>query len=313
MTTRRINGLALATFGALVLTPDALFMRWSEMDGAQMLAWRAPAMAGLFLLAWAVTSRNRRGDGAALLTGAGLTVAVAQMFNATLFPAGIALAPVAVMLLAVATVPVCAAILARILYGERTDRATWVTIPVVLAGIALAVTGEGEMGFDPRAALGALAGLGVALSLSTTFVTLRHNPQVPLLLAMGLGGMAAGAFGFALTGPARMTDGHVWAILVTGLLILPVSFFSLSEASRHAPAAGVSLIMLLETVLGPLWVWLGTGEAPTPRMMAGGAIVVGALAVYILHGRRRARKSALGADRAKGLDTRTTSRPARRP
>jgi drug/metabolite transporter (DMT)-like permease len=41
--------------------------------------------------------------------------------------------------------------------------------------------------------------------------------------------------------------------------------------------------MLLETVLGPILVWVGVGEAPTPLMMVGGAIVVASLATYLLH------------------------------
>ena len=72
------------------------------------------------------------------------------------------------------------------------------------------------------------------------------------------------------------------AILVTALLILPASFFSLSQASRYTQAANVSLLMLLETVLGPLWVWIALGEAPTARMLTGGAIVLASLALYIL-------------------------------
>jgi drug/metabolite transporter (DMT)-like permease len=47
-------------------------------------------------------------------------------------------------------------------------------------------------------------------------------------------------------------------------------------------------LLLLETVLGPLWVWIGVGEAPTPMMLVGGVIVVGSLAIYLWHtGRRR--------------------------
>jgi len=67
-----------------------------------------------------------------------------------------------------------------------------------------------------------------------------------------------------------------------------VSFFSLSLASRYTHASNVSLLLLLETVLGPLWVWLGVGEEPTPMMLVGGVIVVGSLAIYLWHtGRRR--------------------------
>ncbi|UMA63541.1 DMT family transporter [Roseivivax marinus] len=286
MTSPRLSGPVIACLAALLLSPDALFMRLSGMGGAQMLAWRAPSMALIFLFAWALTSRRRAADRASLLTGAGATVMICQFGNNVLFPTGIALAPVAVMLMGVATVPVWAAVLSRVLYGEATSRATWVTIAAVLAGIALAVTGDTPVGLDGSSLLGALCGLCTAAALALNFVTLRHNPELPLLLAMGVGGLAAGLLGIGLTGPAQMGDGAVWAILVTGLFILPVSFFSLSYASRHTPAAVVSLFMLLETVLGPLWVWLGTGEAPTPRMLAGGVIVIGALALYLRHGAR---------------------------
>jgi drug/metabolite transporter (DMT)-like permease len=290
MTRHPSFGLLLAACGAILLSPDALFMRLSGMDGMQMLGWRGLCMGTLFLCLWALTSASRRVDLRALATGAGLTVAASQWINAMLFPTGIAAAPVAVVLIAIATVPVWAAVLSRLLYGERTSTATWVTIALVLAGITLAVSGQGDAALNPRALIGAACGLGVALTLALSFVTLRHSPGIPILLAVGLGALCAGLTGLTLTTPARMTDGTLWAILVAAVLILPASFFALSTASRHTAAANVSLLMLLETVLGPLWVWLGTGEAPTLRMMAGGAIVVITLAIYIAANDRAARR-----------------------
>jgi drug/metabolite transporter (DMT)-like permease len=128
----------------------------------------------------------------------------------------------------------------------------------------------------------------VAVVLALNFVILRARPDLPIPLLMGLGAALAGVTGVAITGPAQMTQGTVWAIAITGLVILPVAFFSLSLASRYTHASNVSLLLLLETVLGPLWVWLGVGERPTPMMLAGGVIVVGSLAVYLWHtGRRR--------------------------
>ena len=87
-----------------------------------------------------------------------------------------------------------------------------------------------------------------------------------------------------------MTTGAVWAIAVSGAVILPVSFFAMSMAARHARATTVSLLLLLETVLGPLWVWLGTGEVVTRRMGLGGLIVVGALTLYLIHAGRAAQR-----------------------
>ncbi len=290
MRSHPLFGLLLAGFGALVLTPDALFMRLSGMDGMQMLGWRGLSMGCLFLLAWAVTSRNRRADLAVLITGVGLTVVLCQATNATLFPSGIALAPVSVVLVSVATTPVWSAVLARLLYGERTSGTTWITIAAVLTGIAIAVSGKGDTALNSSALWGALCGLGVAFTLALNFVTLRNAGHVPILLCIGLGAILGGANGLFWTGPARMMDGAVWAILITGALILPVSFFSLSLASRYTAAANVSLLMLLETVIGPVWVWLGTDEVPTPRMLIGGALVLSSLAAYLLVSDRAARR-----------------------
>lgn len=278
-TSRR--GIVLAVLGALILTPDALFMRISGLDGFQMLGWRGLCMGVIFVTAWAVTSRDRTGDLARLGSAAGLVVIIGHVVNASCFPLGIAAAPVSVVLLSVATVPVWAALLARLIWGERAGRATWVTIAVVLAGLAYAVFEPGTSQ-SAGSAIGVLCGLAVALSLAVNFVVLRHRSDLPLLLVIGIGALCAGGLGWSVTGPERMTQGTLWAILLTATVILPLSFFLLSLASRHTAAANVSLLMLLETVLGPLWVWLGIGEAPTPRMLIGGAVVVGALAIYIL-------------------------------
>lgn len=289
MTRHPLFGLGLATLGALVLTPDALFMRLSGMGGYQMVGWRGLMMGAVMVTLWAVLARDRVRDLALLGTGFGLAILACQYVNATLFSLGIAHAPVAVMLLAVATVPVFAALFARIIIGEPTRRATWVTILAVLCGIALAVFGgRGAVALTSDALLGALAGLGVAMVLALNFVILRARPDLPIALMIGLGGALAGVTGVVVTGPTQMADGTVWAIAVCGLVILPVSFFSLSLASRYTHASNVSLLLLLETVLGPLWVWLGVGETPTPMMLAGGVIVVGSLAIYLWHtGRRR--------------------------
>ena len=281
------RGVAFALAGALILTPDAALMRLSGMDAGQMLAWRGLSMGVLFLAAWALTSRHRRADLVALASPVAALVITCHAANATLFPVGIAAAPVVPVLLGVATVPIWAALLARVLHGERTAPATWRAMAVVLAGIALAVSGHDDAATGGSALIGATCGLAVALALALNFVTLRHHPGLPLLPAIGLGALLAGTAGLIHATPSRLDDGALLPILAAALLVMPISFFLLSAASRHTSAATVSLLMLLETALGPLWVWLATAEAPTPRALAGGALVIVALALYLAPSRRR--------------------------
>ncbi len=284
MTRHPLFGLGLACFGALVLTPDTLLMRWSGMEGFAMLAWRGLLMGGLLITIWLLTARDRMADLRALATLAGGGVILCHGANATIFSLGVAHAPVAVVLFGVATMPICAALLARMLTGEPTRPATWAAMAAVMGGIAIAVFGGGDtdVAFNRTSLVGAAAGLAVAGMLAIGFVIIRSTRSLPIIPLIGAGALLAGLIGLAAAPAGTLGAGNPWAIAVTGTAILPVSFLALTFASRHTEAANVSLLMLLETVLGPAWVWLGAGEAMTPAMILGGAIVVGSLAAYIL-------------------------------
>ncbi|HBY12451.1 DMT family transporter [Paracoccaceae bacterium] len=279
------NGLMLALAGALLLTPDTLLMRLSGLDGGAMLAWRA-CLAGLVFLSIGLIARfkEEKGNRARVSSFGFWSLVICQIGNASFFAFGIALAPVAVVLLAVATVPVIAALLGYFLLGELADRRVWATIVLVFSGILMSVAGDIERGMniDFETLLGACCGLAVAISLAFNFVIIRKNKTVPFELAIGLGALIAGCTAFYLWPAAWQVRGaSLIYISVTGLIILPVSFFLLSKASRLTSAANVSMIMLLETVLGPLWVWLGIKETPNSLTLLGGVLVVGALGFFL--------------------------------
>ena len=279
------NGLMLALAGALLLTPDTLLMRLSGLDGGAMLAWRA-CLAGLVFLSIGLIARfkEEKGNRARVSSFGFWSLVICQIGNASFFAFGIALAPVAVVLLAVATVPVIAALLGYFLLGELADRRVWATIVWVFSGILMSVAGDIERGMniDFETLLGACCGLAVAISLAFNFVIIRKNKTVPFELAIGLGALIAGCTAFYLWPAAWQVRGaSLIYISVTGLIILPVSFFLLSKASRLTSAANVSMIMLLETVLGPLWVWLGIKETPNSLTLLGGVLVVGALGFFL--------------------------------
>ncbi len=280
-------GLLLAALGTLVLTPDAMLMRLSQMDGFQMTGWRGFLMGSVMLVIWAMTSRDRAGDLRQITTGTGMAIIICQFFNSMLFCLGIAAAPAAIVLIGIASVPVFSALLSWVILREATSALTWAATAAVMVGIFIAVTGKGAQ-IDATAVVGVLFGLGVAFVLALNFTVLRAYPRLPILLLIGIGAMLAGVNGLIVTGPAQMMEGEPWAMITTGAVVLPLSFYLLSLAARYTHAANVSLLMLMETVLGPIWVWLGVGEVPNARMILGGAIVLVSLAIYLSLIRRAA-------------------------
>ena len=283
-------GLTLAIFGALLLTPDTLFMRLSQLDGFNMLLWRGGLSGLAYFMIW-LWMRGPR-DLSIIWTRNFVIIVACQTGNAALFSLAIALAPVIVVLIGVATVPIFAALLSRLLLGEALSMRTLITAAMVFLGLFISVLGsdDGHLMLDLTTLIGAGLGLGVAFSLAMNFTIIRKDTDVPFVLAIAVGAIAAAGlaavFATTLAWPPLP---QMAAIALTGIFILPLSFVTLSYAARFVPSSTVSLIMLLETVLGPLWVWWGIGEAPSAMMLIGGGIVLTCLSVFlILEGRKAA-------------------------
>jgi len=279
-------GLSLALFGAILLTPDTLLMRLSELDGFTMLAWRGGLSGIGYLLIWAWFNLRLELKIPNLLTLSFAIVVICQIINATFFSLAIAVAPVTIVLISVATVPIFSAILSWFFLGETLSKFSIGTAILVLVGLYISVLGGDAtlIELDTSTLLGTLFGLGVALSLAMNFTIIRKDKNVPFVLAIGIGALLAGSLGLLCA------DNLYWppvknmaAIAVTGIIILPVSFCTLSYAARFVSSSTVSLIMLLETVLGPLWIWWGIGEEPTNAMLLGGSIVIFSLAAFLIN------------------------------
>ena len=279
-------GLSLAIFGALLLTPDTLFMRLSELDGFSMLVWRGGLSGIAYLFIWVWFSLRAEQKISNVFTLNFGIIVICQMLNATLFSLAIAVAPVTVVLIGVSTAPVFAAVLSRLILGEALSKLTIATAVLVMVGLYISILGQDvtPTKFSGSTLQGAGLGLGVAFALAMNFTLIRKDKDVPFVLAIAIGAFLAAGLG------ALFAEVLYWpqaknaaAIAVTGIIILPVSFVTLSYAARFVSSSTVSLIMLLETVLGPLWVWWGIGEIPTNSMLIGGAIVVICLTGFLIN------------------------------
>ena len=282
-------GIFLALLGALILTPDTLLMRLSELSGGQMVAWRATQAGSIFFIIGLFPFiLSRSGVKPKIWRKSFVALVFVQMANVFCFAYGIYLAPVAIVLIAVATVPVFSIILGAVVLKEAVDMRTWAIVIIVFFGVTLSVIGDINSYdiFNLSSILGGLCGLVVAFSLACNFVIIRKDKEVAFPLALGTGGILCGLLAFYFWPSASEINlKGMFYISITGLFILPLSFILLSKASRMTPASNVSIIMLLETILGPLWVWTFTNERPQFLTIIGGIIVILAL-IYFFSNKR---------------------------
>ena len=278
-------GTLLALAGIVVLTPDTLVIRLSGLEAWTLMGWRGLLMGIMSLAIWRILfTRQPCRDLRTILTWQGLIVIATFSLNSVTFTLGIVETSASVVLTAVATMPVFAALLSTFLLQERQGWLGWATIFTAMAGVGIVVANGGNAMGQPEGSvmLGAFYGVLTAIGLAVTFTFARKYPWLAILPAAAFGAFISGVIGLFLADQEKIFDVALWTVLTMGLVLLPVSFTCLNLAPRYTSAAVVSLVMLLEMVFGPFWVWLGIGERPSAMMIAGTAVALGALGFHII-------------------------------
>ena len=271
-----VKGLLITGTGVLLLSPDTLFVRMIAIDPWSMIFWRGTSV-GLALGAFLVL---RHGREAALrfreIGTTGLLLAVSLTFASVLFIVALAHTSVANTLIIVSAAPLFAAVISRIFRSDRVAPRSWAAILGVICGIAVIVSdspGSGSLAGD-------LAALAAAFCIAASLTLLRRTRASGAIPALAISGILSALVSLPLAAPFALDAGQAGLMALLGLVVLPVSSCLIMLGPRYLPAPEVGLIMLLETVLGPFWVWLVLGEDPGTRALIGGALVVATLSAH---------------------------------
>ncbi len=289
----RQQGLLMTAAGPLIISPDALLIKLIGMPDSQVLFWRGLLTALGFLAIVAV--RNGRGSVAAFRRCGGAGVGVALLFTCSIlgFVLGNQYTKGGNVLMILAGAPLIAALLSRFFLHERLPLRTWIAIGLCLLGTSLIVFDDA----GPGSWVGNGFALLAAVSLAGNFTLCRTRPGVDMSPMPALSGLLVALLALLLAMPSggiALPDARqAGQLVLLCLILLPVGFTLIQRGPLYLPAAEVGLLMLLETVVGTLWVWWVLGERPSALAFAGGALVLGTLLAKGLIDRRRERRLAL--------------------
>ena len=178
---------------------------------------------------------------------------------------------VANTLFVLAAIPFVTAGLAWIFLKERPNSATLITMVIAFAGIVIMI-GEG---FTIGAAYGNVMALLTTLSFSIYAVLVRRNRQVDMLPAILISTLIIMVVvALMRQGELEISRQDLWLCLLWVGVMSGFTSACFIVVSRHIVAAELTIFMLLEFALGPVWVWLFVNESPSRWTLVGGALVI---------------------------------------
>lgn len=276
MLSTHAKGLLLTAAGVLVISPDGLLTRLIETDHWTMIFWRALLLSfGMWLMV-NLFNPNRARQRYRTVLGPGLLLVVAFSLGTIAFVFAVTHTSVANTLVIFSSTPLFAALIGRVLLRESIQPRTLIAIALVALGIGVIAAGSLSSGSGLAGDLSALFG---AFTLATGFSLVRRFPEVSTLSAISCSGVLTALMVFPLASPLAITQADAGYLLLMGLYVVPIGTALMFVGPRYIPAAEVGLLVLLESILGPIWVWLVLAEKPGVNTLLGGAIVITTLAV----------------------------------
>ena len=268
--------LLLVIASSVANSANGLIVRSMDSAGGwQIIFYRSCFLAGALGVVFVVQSGGRVRSALRELRPWALLGSLAIASVNTCFILAMTYTTVANAMFVLSAAPFFAALLGWIVLGETVERGVWVAMGVALAGIGVMLWD----GFGAGTLLGNSLALLAALSFGSFVVVLRKGRGVNMLPVVIIGTMLGALNAMFMSGFALAISFHDAALLfLWGAVLSGTVHVIFTWSSRHVPGAELTLLILIEFVLSPVWVWLVIDEQPSPATLLGGALVIASVA-----------------------------------
>ena len=270
------KGSLLAFIAVIFITPDSLFIRLANVDTWGLVFYRGIIPFFTVFLGMLIIYKLNFFK---ILLSSGyhglIYVGTFSITNIT-FVVSIQNTNVANTLVMIATAPMLSAILGAIFLKEPPDKKTWISIIITFLAIIYIFSDSLKLGNFYGDILGFITAIGLAIGA----VTIRSAKTKNLVPAAVVGKLFVAIFALFFIESFVLENKDLIIVPLMCILCVAIPFVLVTIAPRFIPAAEVNLFFLLETIIGPIWVWLIIKEQPSIETLQGGAIIILTIAMH---------------------------------
>jgi len=270
------KGMLIAFTAIMFITPDALFIRLANLNSWNLIFYRGfipflVVLIGLLVIYKTKLLREIINNG-----WHGFFYAITFTVTNIMFVISIENTNVANTLIMIALAPMLSAILSFFFLKENPDKKTWIAIIITTLSVIYIFYDA----LDAGDFLGNVLGLVCALGLAVGAVIIRSAKKISLVPSAMLGKLMVTLIALIFVSQFELQDNDIIIIPLMCVMCVAIPFVLVTLAPRYITAAEVNLFFLLETILGPLWVWLVIKEQPSFETILGGSVIVITIATH---------------------------------
>jgi drug/metabolite transporter (DMT)-like permease len=275
------KGLLLALMGILFITPDSLSIRLADINGVN--SWELMFFRGLipficlFILLLLVYKKNFIKICLAIGYAGVLNAVLVALGNIT-FVASLQNTNVANTLIMISLAPFMAAIFSSIFLKEYPNMRTWVTMLLCFSFVIYIFYDS----YESQKLLGDILGLATAIIIGASSVVIRYGKLTNFLPSLLLGKLFTMLFTIFFVSSLVLESSNIPLILIMGVFFVFVPMCLVTLAPRYIAAHEVQLFFVLETALGPIWVWYFINERPSDKTIIGGIFIILIIFIYTI-------------------------------
>ena len=153
---------------------------------------------------------------------------------------------------------------------EKINLITLISIILAMSGVLLMVGNS----LSPGELSGNLAAFTMPITFAVLIMIVRKFPLVDMVPAQFVAGISSCLIGLSLSPTIMISPHDIFLGFLAGFFQIGFGFIFITIGARTTPSAMVGIIMLSESILGPIWAFLFVSEIPSIYGLIGGAIIL---------------------------------------
>ena len=268
MISKKDIGLYTVVLGVLLMSFDATLLRIIDQTSLAVSFWRGNfiALASLLMIVFCYLKKINicwKNDVASW--GNSIMFALSSIF----FTLAMKNTSAANTLFIMATMPFITVILTRIFLNKKIEKNTYISFLFIAFGIAIIFLPQ----ITNLSGSGEIYAFFAAIFMSSGFIFSMYRKSSPLCCTF-LGGILSAGFSLPFASSIILSNQAWIPMLLEGFIVMPIALLCLTIGPKYIPPHHVSILVLGETVLGPIWVWIFLKENPGINSLFGGFIII---------------------------------------